>query len=68
MVLMCLPSIYSLLSIIGTSMKPKKVLLIELLPCLISLENGEYTNNEKQEERNKRKGFRSVYVLYDDYF
>jgi len=50
-------------------MKPrKKVPLIELLPRMISLENGEFTNNGKQGEMNKRKGFISVYVPYDDYF
>jgi len=46
----------------------KKVPLIELLPRMISLENGEFTNNGKQGEMNKRKGFISVYVPYDDYF
>ena len=49
-------------------MKPKKVPLIELLPCLISQENGAFMNNEKQGERNKRKGFISVYVPYVDHF
>ena len=55
-------------SISGTSINQKEVPLIELLPFLFSLENGAFTNNEKQGERNKRIGFIRVYVPYDDYF
>ena len=46
-------STYPNCSISGTFMKPKKVPLVELLPCLISLESRAFTNNERQGEKNK---------------
>ena len=55
-------------SISGTPMKRKKVPVIERLPCMISVENGAFTNNGKQGGTNKIRAYTNVDVPCDDYF